>query len=166
MGSGKGQSRRVQSAVSSSAFPSVRCDSSQWAKFVRSIDLREMSLRDYYGIVLPPGFLMGGALDRVLQELFRDAVAVGAIALPSFYHAEDFEFAVSAVDPNRVGECWQAKISLKDKDMSSYEETVLLPIPTAYAAISDSCVDRSLEKLAEGIKVFVDGVEETNAPPY
>ena len=63
----------------------------KWAEFINGSGLGRMSLHQYY---LNPVHLQLTDYDfeELSQNLFADAVAVGAIVIPQPYAADDFEF--------------------------------------------------------------------------
>src|ERR1039458_6961751 len=113
MGSGQGKSRRGQTVkpqledqavrlpdLVSEARPGTKAQTitrttlteRNWVDFLSSGGLEQVRVYQYY---------LGGNVkrkysvdehERVVGELFRDAVEVGAITLPSKYDREDFEF--------------------------------------------------------------------------
>jgi hypothetical protein len=116
MGSGHGKGRRAQVVfhTARTTVPDtvdkpivVVFDSQKWGGFLRSQKLTKQNLSqyyalrdgkggapvyDYHGDVQVPGDLFPDEVKEVSENLFADAVAVGAIVLPDPYNVEDFGF--------------------------------------------------------------------------
>ena len=91
MGSGKGQSRRVQTRAWASPTPEVVFSLPEWEQFVKGSEVNNMKLQQYYlGRVAK--IMRNEDHQMIITELFRDAVAMDVISLPSSYSSEDFEF--------------------------------------------------------------------------
>ena len=93
-------------------------DANKWANFVNDAGMRMdwsgapsgVKVYDYYGCSPEmPSSRTGDDFDKVVHELFLDAVAVGAIILPCPYEAESFQF----VDSGRLSSGWRTNITLK-----------------------------------------------------
>src|ERR1039457_911102 len=99
MGSGKGQSRRAQVVIKQedlqddgqptpgsivrAALPLI-FGGKKWQGFIDDNNLRNVSTTRYY-LGAAPGRLMMHDREKVINELFKDAIAVGAIVLPPNY---------------------------------------------------------------------------------
>ena len=67
----------------------------KWEEFVADNSLADVLLCDYYlGGSLPAGQRGWASHEKLLAELFKDAMAVGAVVLPSPYMADDFGFEI------------------------------------------------------------------------
>src|ERR1035437_7287284 len=91
MGAGKGKTRRAQAAATAEAKNDVTVKRKEWEGFTNKTSVERLSLDDYY--------LSGANKEwtdeewaEVVTNFFADAVAVGAVVLPTTYEAEDFEF--------------------------------------------------------------------------
>src|ERR1039458_6227878 len=93
MGAGKGKARRARAAISVTPHTAAQEDTHQtlfhidkWSEFIANNELQSMRLQEYYLGDGPPS---SDATDhiRIFWELFMDAVAVGAIEIPSPYTA-------------------------------------------------------------------------------
>src|ERR1039458_10376774 len=95
MGSGKGKSRRVQTSLPAGAQVSehMTFTEGKWNEFIDANDLMGVMMHDYY-LGSTTKCSKDEAYRRLVTEFFRDAVAVGAITLPSPYTVEDFELGV------------------------------------------------------------------------
>ena len=102
MGSGKGKTRRVGAAATRADL--VVFEQSLWQDFVSDSGLGDTPLAQYY-LGRNVRRYKGSEFERVLNELFADAVAVGAITLPPSYRAEYFIFAVEEKDKFPKDEC-------------------------------------------------------------
>jgi hypothetical protein len=98
MGSGKGKARRAQATAHSnrSHAKTISYAEEKWAEFIEKSDLGTTNVYEYY---LGQNHNYNYPLDaddykKLLEELFQDAVAVGAITLHSPYHVDDFAFIV------------------------------------------------------------------------
>ena len=103
MGAGQGKSRRTQ-IVSAGAKTQIAAagaktvlalpvlDDKKWEQFVHSSELETVNVYQYYlGRNDLPRY-NNDEHRKVAKELFEDAVAVGALNLPSSYNVDDFEF--------------------------------------------------------------------------
>ena len=108
MGSGQGRTRRSRAATARLNAPAASSPSDvptrgavfnrqKWQVFLRESDLEGMSLHKYY-LGKKDSHVPDYQLEKVVTELFADAVEVGAIILPSPYKPADFEFKVKASD--------------------------------------------------------------------
>jgi hypothetical protein len=102
MGSGKGKTRRIKSAIvvsqrATGGNKQVVFDESQWGKFIKSAGTEWENIYEYY-----LGHRMEGAYDveKVITELLKDAVEAGAVMLPPSCEVDDFEF--EATMPNSL----------------------------------------------------------------
>ena len=94
MGAGQGRSRRVQTSPASTAVKKqlpVTFDGKKWAAFVTKNGLSNVSVTKYY-LKVPPRSPGVPEREKVMLELFADAVQLGAITIPSSYIWKDFEF--------------------------------------------------------------------------
>src|ERR1035437_548430 len=72
------------------AGPTIRVDRKKWYEFTHRDDkAMSASVARYY---LGPGAPLN--YEKIAHELFADALAVGAIVLPSAYEEGDFEFVI------------------------------------------------------------------------
>ena len=110
MGSGRGQSRRARTSLARvdlqddgqptpgsivrAALP-LTFDGKKWQSFVDDNGLRNINVTKYYLGSYPASPMMISHREKVITELFKDAVAVGAIVLPPNCIAHDFEFKVT-----------------------------------------------------------------------
>ncbi len=155
MGSGQGKSRRGQvvsprleaQASTRTPVPAAQrrnhlavFQEQKWAEFLKKSDLEGTTIIKYYlGSV--PKTLVEADYEKMITELFADAVTVGAILLPVQYRhpapytVEDFVFTVS---PDDLGTTTLA-IRFKDKtlwkpiarfNVNSYLKGVLMPVAT------------------------------------
>jgi hypothetical protein len=81
-----------------------------WYEFVKNSGLKKVSLHEYY-LGYASRQLTDKEYEKLLTELFRDAVVLGVIVLPTSYTAEDFQFEVAS----------QAKVILRNKPELSGE---------------------------------------------
>src|ERR1039458_1220389 len=108
MGSGQGKQRRtraVASRKSAGSLKAVKYDHAKWEEFVICNGLKSVRVYEYYigrGISHHDS---DAERNKVVNELFADAVEVGAIFLPSSTKVEDFQFDVKsdALGTYRVG---------------------------------------------------------------
>ena len=103
MGSGRGKTRRSQTArpqlgVQTSTPPGERViqDWKKWVEFVKNDGLGEVNVYEYY-LGREPWQATHLQSAKVAAELFADAVALGAVVLPSPYKAEDFIFQMDTL---------------------------------------------------------------------
>ena len=112
MGSGKGKTRRVQTQVPTPILQGLNKDVAfyldRWDKFVADGRLGRVPLYKYYLGNASPGV---AECEGVPQELFTDAVTVGAITLPKPYKAEDFEV-------KKLGSSARMSVGLKSNPQS------------------------------------------------
>ena len=106
MGAGKGKTRRAQVLFPPGTARSADFNAAKWDAFVADNKLGRAKLHEYYFGQLPP-FTSPRAFMDAVTEVFTDAVAVGAIVLPSPYEPEDFQFEIKTyydeVDPDDQG---------------------------------------------------------------
>src|ERR1022692_4702623 len=120
MGSGKGAVRRSQTVKlrpnahagendPAWKFPGVvGYEPDKWTEFVSGGVLGPVRVDKYYlGRIPRPK--KNGDYEKIIAELFADAISVGAVVLPSPYVAEDFEFIVNR-DPGKNNVWQKAKI--------------------------------------------------------
>ena len=105
MGSGRGKNRRAQ--TSAACYPDDAVWAAQWVNFVETQDLLTTKLSDYYNIPFASqdDSARRGGHAQLSQEVFRDLISIGAVALPTAKKAEDVSFSVedtSSVSPNNV----------------------------------------------------------------
>ena len=115
MGAGQGKMRRVlrpgleSGAQAKAAVNRASFDRAKWEKFVAESGLERVRISDYpLGRDAEVTVLLITPHQKMVTELFQDAVAVGALTLPDAYGAEDFQFNVDGVMPN-----YQMYVSLK-----------------------------------------------------
>src|ERR1039458_8567626 len=96
MGSGKGQTKRVQARhiIEKVESDGVTCDPAKWEEFVQDNGRGSIKLFQYY---LGSGTDQPTAeeYEKLFSELLADAVTVGAIAFPDPYKPEDFQIIVT-----------------------------------------------------------------------
>ena len=95
MGSGRGQSRRAQ-AVQALFIPEAIWAEEKWSEFLKSSGLERTKIFSYYSEDRWKKMLSEGEREKLTAELFKDAVAVGAIILSADYEVDDFEFKVKS----------------------------------------------------------------------
>ena len=105
MGAGKGQTRRVQGRVSgvrhapvktkATKWVKVKFNRSEWAQFLKDSRLANVNIYKYYLGSIPSKITFED-YDKVLTELFADAVEVGAVVLPEPYKAADFRLEAAS----------------------------------------------------------------------
>jgi hypothetical protein len=97
VGSGRGKSRRAQAVAvpSSQATSGATWDVNEWRKFVIDRGINQVSLYEYYLGREHDINCDDSEYSKVAQELFCDAVEVGAITLPANYDADDFLLEVN-----------------------------------------------------------------------
>jgi hypothetical protein len=100
MGSGKGQTRRAQTKFP--AGEETLTDMAKWDEFTRSIGMEEVNLYEYY-LEEKPDRQDDSAREKVVNELFTDAITVGAISLPIPYTPNDFELKVKRYNQSSSG---------------------------------------------------------------
>src|ERR1035437_3437467 len=100
MGSGKGQARRTQVVYQTQPALTVPCDQDKWLKFVQESGLTGVKVYKYYLGEKAKKTYTDAEHGKVLAELFADAVAVGAVALPKPSTLADFEFLVDSSSQN------------------------------------------------------------------
>ena len=97
MGSGRGKTRRAQGITTRSDrshAKSISYAEEKWAEFIEKSDLGATNVYEYYLGQNHNCPLDADDYKKLLEELFQDAVAVGAITLRSPYHVDDFAFIV------------------------------------------------------------------------
>ena len=168
MGSGKGQSRRVHSSANGSI--EGNCASGMlyhsqghvetiirqvhaehaWSDFIHGGGLGGVPLHEYYleGRFGGAGPKYPARCEKVLAELFADAVAVGAIVLPSPYVSDNFVFKVSAAQTN-------AYMCLKDnpgKLSTDVLVTEIIAMPYLHDFTKMSSVGNLVSMMSKGIE--------------
>jgi hypothetical protein len=98
MGSGKGKTRRVQATTAGAAVKEVVLVEKKWTSFLEDNHIGRIKVYKYYFDNIPQQ-PAASDYEAAITELFADAVAVGAITLPSPYSTESFQFKIAA-DPN------------------------------------------------------------------
>ena|ERR1035437_9945264 len=109
MGAGQGKTRRVNAT----RLPSAAYQLREWQGFVEDIELTGIMTYEYY---LGRKGDRGRTLqerNKVVAEVFSDAVAASAIVLPAPYEADDFEFQLSDTQ-DHASWAQQLKIVLKN----------------------------------------------------
>ena len=115
MGSGKGRIRRAQVAVAVSSTQETTLSSGvsysmrAWQKFVYENELGKMKLYRYY-LGGTPKDCGVAEHEKVITELFKDMVAVGAINLPEPHQASEFVFRMAEL------KSWDRQVSIALKD--------------------------------------------------
>ena len=138
MGSGRGQTRRAKAQVAQqvrSKADQVTFKQHVWVDFVAESGLTKMKLLQYYGALksyleLNPnaGKISVEEMNKLhlatTAELFADAVAVGALDLPSPYTTEDFVFemvpGIQSFDDDGVEASLKGKPELRAGVASAY----------------------------------------------
>src|ERR1035437_7383849 len=121
MGSGKGKSRRARAAHSDqvsapAATPAVLYSPEKWKEFAENGELERVRILRYYLGQIPQRNTkisleeLNELYEKAATELFTDAVAVGAITLPSPYSVDDFEFKIAT---GETIDKWQINICLR-----------------------------------------------------
>lgn len=113
MGSGKGVNKRAQAQVLGDVFSSspwqrsrtsLRCHPNKWEQFVTDANIRACPLTNYYlgadGERTPDENLAKAEYDVLVQEFFADAVAAGALDVPTEHSKEDFHWYLEEVGPS------------------------------------------------------------------
>ena len=90
MGAGKGNARRARASISPTIRP-LGVDRDVWREFLESHDLEDVMVADYYS-VNHDGLFAAEDHEKIIENVFADMVAVGAIVLPEQYAVEDFRF--------------------------------------------------------------------------
>jgi hypothetical protein len=105
MGAGKGKARRARMMPSEapSKNKAITYKQGRWFEFLESNKLKKVGLYKYYlgeGAIMDRGGVARAGKgwndddhEKVVTELFADAVEVGMITLPEDYEVEDFEFS-------------------------------------------------------------------------
>src|ERR1035437_2896066 len=160
MGSGKGQTRRAQTATLEETIPQgfqgASYNGKKWADFMDSSECRAVPLYEYYlGFPEKIADYTLEEEEKVVTELFLDALHVGAIVLPQPHVADDFRFVCSAGSiPEKGGR--QVRVVLK-----SHPDLEGLRSPAPYLLrrnthpVSDNSL-RTLGYLAAGINSLLD----------
>src|ERR1039458_2453749 len=91
MGSGKGRSRRTQ--VVGAAAKQVTFEIAKWDGLLEDMGVSNVNLHQYY-LGGAPQHMTNAGYEKLIAELFSDAVLAGAIILPSGRNVDDFEFLV------------------------------------------------------------------------
>src|ERR1035437_9366324 len=94
MGSGKGQARRARAVQTSAQLAKAVWHEERWGEFVKSSGIAKTKAFSYYLGKGHTRWQTESDAAQVTEELFGDAVGVGAIVLPSGYEVEDFKFEV------------------------------------------------------------------------
>jgi hypothetical protein len=119
MGSGKGKSRRTSGLKPAVKAQRTPFNEITWNDFVEDGGLKNFNLYKYYDVVdelgEPRQQPTGADYEKVIWELFADAVAVGAIILPDTLAASDFIFAIKTISSGRVTYGQDMRVSLKGK---------------------------------------------------
>ena len=115
MGSGKGKNKRAKAAhapiAQNTPQGDIVFDELKWDEFVQS-NLKGKNIYKYYLGTLPIT-VTDYEHEQVMTELFEDAVAVGALPLPSPYQAKDFAIRIRiAQHPEVFGAGLQANLFL------------------------------------------------------
>ena len=114
MGSGRGQTRRVQVIAKP---PNVAADELAWQEFVENGKMEDVTLYQYYILRDGKDLTSWRSTEPVsliiASELFEDMVAVGALTLPDGYDVEDFGFELAKQEPSFLGT--YVEISCKKK---------------------------------------------------
>lgn len=125
MGAGQGKSRRVRKSGDVAAMTSLRVkyQAEKWEEFIDTIDLKDVSVREYYlgkKPALKDLSLPEEEASRIISELFKDMVTTGVITLPVSYKADDFALRVH---PPEVGSLTLSKmvLSLRNRPEKRFE---------------------------------------------
>ena len=94
MGSGQGKARRAKAPIIA-AQGQATYQKSPWDEFLRDNELMSVGVAQYY-LGYRPQVPTKVEYNKVLNEIFADLVAVGAIVLPGSYLAKDFRFALAS----------------------------------------------------------------------
>ena len=121
-----------------------------WGEFLNESGLTAVRLHQYYLGQAPP-LLYGSDYRKLLSELLADAVAVGAIVIPSPYTLADFQLAIQPA-PYDVP-CVRAEITLKgkpDKKFWHVPRDVADDVP-----LSAKTVERELSLIFGGVEAAI-----------
>jgi hypothetical protein len=168
MGGGKGKSRRVRSVTLSSQPAQVLTEKwTEWQEFVWGSKMGDVQLHEYY-LGTAPEELTSEDYEKLLTELFSDAVAVGAIALPDPYRPDDFAFRIVGDKSTNVG--WRrdadAEIVLKSEpDSMGVFEGATRFMDQNYT-LTCSAVDRSICHIANGVSDAIASRNGRSGPLY
>src|ERR1035437_1278349 len=96
MGSGKGKSRRTQTAAATGDESGAAVLEGVWEKFLIAQKLTGKTLPGYYLDLPLPGdcALSIPEAEKLVQEFFQDLVTIGAVLLPNNQKGEDFSFQI------------------------------------------------------------------------
>ena len=107
MGTGRGKTRRAsglqpqlktQGNIYTDGPPTVIFQREKWLEFLRSTGVQSVKLQQYY-LGRTAKDLQSADYEKIVTELFADAVASGALTLPAPHKAEDFKFQVTGIYP-------------------------------------------------------------------
>jgi hypothetical protein len=108
MGSGRGQQRRARiNAVASEAA----YDKKVWEEFAQAEGIADLKLYEYYldgdaSWIGEDKQLADAPAEKIINELFSDAVEIGALVLPAGYTRDDFKIEIRRMgDSNGRGMC-------------------------------------------------------------
>ena len=96
-------------------------EKTKWAKFVKKGKLQNMNVYHYY-LGRTPGQVSEAEREKILDELFKDAVAVGALLLPRDYEAKDFRLSIVPDQPEQM-----QRIEIVLKKQPRLEQPRLMP---------------------------------------
>lgn len=110
MGVGKGQSRRVNKAVTAASrakvdknfFTGIVYDGHKWDRWIKALDAQGVDITSFYfgdTTTKTTPSLADEEREFILNEVFRDAVDNGAINLPAQIDVKGFSFKIKRDDP-------------------------------------------------------------------
>ena len=128
MGSGRGKARRVRAVANSSSVRGayILARRQKWLDFINGSGIDNLQIGSYY-LEGPYAAYTIAEYVRMLEGLFSDAVAVGAVVLPAPFASEDFEVNVAFLD----GEPSYTAIVVKESGAE-----VELPNPQVYLSLT------------------------------
>ena len=171
MGSGRGKTRRAKtgifpSSTTKSGFPTATYEPAKLEEFLRRSAVADVNTYEYY---LGPERAYAPVNERqrpdvdhekVLAEVFADAVEVGAIVLPDSYATEDFSFRmVDDVNDNVYDR--QFDVVLKDRPEHEAPLSKMLDSINPLVSMRSGGVDITVERMVQGINsILSDGRSE------
>ena len=145
MGSGKGKTRRALASVHGRPLETVAFYEDKWAEFVENSELKKVPLTQYYcGEDLSFAQITRADHEKMMTEIFKDAVEVGAIVLPEPFTADNFQFCeMDFYKGEEIGVALNAHPEIIE-EVCSYTWANNMPL-------SDHYMKKVLQWIAEGV---------------
>src|ERR1039458_1241714 len=167
MGAGKGKNKRTQTktthkTTNTQPHHTVNYNAQKWTDFTTTVKIEKTTLDQYYtggsmdgqswldDTIAHPGY------EKIYNELFADAVTVGAITLPNPYTVQDFHFELfNKYDPELKTDITNVKVVLTSNPTI---QTILNPEDElAYNdEITSTWVNTTLKNFAEELQKMIE----------